>query len=286
MIQVICPQIDNGSLLDTIIANKKREQRDLLTNYKSRVKQRYRYYSDNIDALQNIQSLGAVWDPVRTALRNCYGANKAFIEAKKSLYAAMPVIIQNKCPYCMLNRPNTLDHYFDKNDYPEYSVYIPNLIPCCSECNTSKDTAVFDEHGYRKFIHFYYDSIPDYQFLFIRFQFIGNDNVPEIEIYLKFEENDIQEPLIRAHFDELGLLEKYRSAVNEKLAVIIAEQHYSTARGLSHEEIRITLESTYHALVNNYGANFWETCIYEGILNSPDFFQNIMIIYPMFAAKF
>ena len=42
-----------------------------------------------------------------------------------------------KCPYCLLNTPNTLDHYFDKSDYPDYSVYTPNLVPCCSIFNLS-----------------------------------------------------------------------------------------------------------------------------------------------------
>lgn len=52
------------------------------------------------------------------------------------------------CPYCNRNYINTrdrflgaeIDHFYNKDDYPMFSISLYNFIPCCSICNRIKST--------------------------------------------------------------------------------------------------------------------------------------------------
>ena len=277
MLQIPCPDINCDSLLDAIIDNRKRENREALLPFKEGIKERYKYYEEHKNELEAIHPLDLTWEPIKDELLSCYGNNVAFTEARKALIAAMPIAIQNKCPYCMLSRPNTLDHYFDKSRYPEYAVFIPNLVLCCAECNTAKGTAVFDSVGQRMFIHFYYDRMPEYQFLFFRFKNTNEDIIPEIKIELQFQRDGKQENIIFAHFHNLKLHEKYRAAINDKLSVIMQEIRNLANMKLTYEKIHAIIENRYQSMIEHYGINYWESCIYEGIINSPDFLNNVMV---------
>lgn len=277
MIQLKTPNIDSYKLLDDIIDKKKQSHRKKLLLYKERVKERYRYYELHVKSLSQITSL-EMCVPVKDELHSCYGSNVGFSEAKKKLIASLPIAIQSKCPYCMLNRPNTLDHYFDKNDYPEYSVFIPNLIPCCSECNNLKSNKVFSDLGRREFIHFYYDTLPDYKFLFIRFT-NEYDQVPKIEVFLQFQENDPLKDLVTSHFSNLYLINKYKESINDKLSVILSEINCYLAKEKTKTDIEEILQIRYTSMIERNGYNYWEACIFEGILNSPNYLRSIMLIY-------
>ncbi len=167
MLQIDLPNIDNIRLWDEIVSNKRGIRKEKLLQCRQQVLNRYTFYQSHYESLEEIAPLDALrWENIKEDLQSCYGNNVAFDRARKTLLSIVP-----KCPYCLLSRPNTLDHYFDKSDYPEYSVFTPNLIPCCSECNSLKGTSLFDDSQQRQFIHFYLDNIPDYQYLFVRFYY-------------------------------------------------------------------------------------------------------------------
>jgi hypothetical protein len=185
----------------------------------------------------------------------------------------------------MLNRPNTFDHYFDKKDYPEYSVFIPNLIPCCSECNSLEGQSVFLNNGKRRFIHFYFDHVPEYQFVFMR---LSNDEsrIPKIEVFLKFQKDDPLQYLVTEHFRSLNLINKYKLSLNDKLTTIINEVKHCFSNGASLCDVEESLKIRYISMVEHYGNNYWETCIYEGVLNSNGYIQSIATPYTPSACGF
>lgn len=99
--------------------------------------ERYVFYQSHYESLEEITPLDTqFWENIKEDLHSCYGNNVAFSRARKKLLSSAP-----KCPYCLLNRPNTLDHYFDKSDYPEYSVFAPNLIYFIAETKGNSDAA-------------------------------------------------------------------------------------------------------------------------------------------------
>jgi 5-methylcytosine-specific restriction endonuclease McrA len=44
------------------------------------------------------------------------------------------------CPYCGIGIVKTIDHFLPKAQYSIFSVTPINLVPCCRDCNTDKDT--------------------------------------------------------------------------------------------------------------------------------------------------
>ena len=150
MLQIDLPNIDNIKLWDEIVSNKRGIHKSNLLQCRHIVLERYVFYQSHYESLEEITPLDTqFWENIKEDLHSCYGNNVAFSRARKKLLSSAP-----KCPYCLLNRPNKLDHYFDKSDYPEYSVFAPNLIPCCSECNSLKGTRLFNDDQQRQFIHF------------------------------------------------------------------------------------------------------------------------------------
>ena len=67
-------------------------------------------------------------------------------------------------------------------------------IAFCSECNNIKGTAVFDDEMNRKYMHFYLDCIPEYQFLFVRFESGTEETVPQITTFLILYEGILSSP--------------------------------------------------------------------------------------------
>ena len=264
---LIPPTSDSTTLWTSIVDKKNIIHRNKLKAKKPLIEERYKFYQSNSTNLDVMSALD--WskeEEIKELLISCFGNNVSFTDAKKALFLNV-----TKCPYCTINRPNTLDHYFDKADYPEYSVFLPNLIPCCSECNTAKGTKIFDTFKTRKYIHFYFDSIPSYQFLFVNFAFNSDETTPKINIRLAFQTTTPDTQRIEKHFSELNLFQKIKDSVSDKLPTIIEE--ISLFKGKELTEIKDLLNIRYSSLVKTQGLNYWETCLYEGILNSPDFIE-------------
>ena len=266
--KTLTPPTSNSTTLWTSIVDKKNiVPRKKLKAKKDLIEERYKFYQTNSTNLDVMSALD--WskeEEIKELLISCFGNNVSFTDAKKALFSNV-----TKCPYCTINRPNTLDHYFDKADYPEFSVFLPNLIPCCSECNTAKGTKIFDACNSRKYIHFYFDTIPSYQFLFIKLSFDSDENIPQIDVRLVFQTTTSDTMRIEKHFSELKLSEKIKDSVSDKLTTIIKEISLLKEVGLS--EIKQLLNIRYSSLAKTQGPNYWETCLYEGILNSPDFIE-------------
>ena len=270
------PQVDNMALWDGIVSHKHAPAKAKLLSIRDKIQERYAFYEDHFNSLDEVQPLlQAEWSDVKAELISCYGENVEFKKARRIIFACMSMSNQTKCPYCMLSRSNTLDHYFDKDEYPEFSVYVPNLVPCCSECNTDKNTSVFDSQNNRKYIHFYHDLFPAEQFLFVRFSF-SEEAIPLVRVYLQFDEEGYYSRIIRNHFAGLSLISKYQDAILDRLAPLLEEIRMNRQAGMSMEIIVSALQNRKRSLSDCYGNNYWETCIYEGILNSPGFLSQFL----------
>ena len=262
------PDIKNVELWDNIVSHKRVEVRKLLSSYRQTVMHRYTYFMNNLNSLENIVPLNkAIWGNAKDELEGLYSNNVYLNEAKKK------ILVVNKCPYCRINHPNTLDHYFDKSDYPEFSVFTPNLIPCCSECNGKKGVIVFDANNNRQFIHFYYDQLPDYQFLFVRFTLTPCEKIPTVNVYLNIPSTETLKSQIEFHFSRLELLSKYKDQIQEKISTIIGLIRKADKEGFTVSQMRNILCCQYDSMVEEYGYNYWEACMYEGVLSSEGFIE-------------
>lgn len=72
---------------------------------------------------------------------------------------AVRAVSPDGCPYCgKPGPPQTLDHVLPRVNFPEFSLFAPNLIPCCGDCNRNKEEYTWDGTGVRYFLHPYIDN--------------------------------------------------------------------------------------------------------------------------------
>ena len=117
--------INNVELLNDIVSHVTDDAtKERLNRYNGKIIGRYQHYENNFTSLDNIRPLDASeWSEVKDDLVALYKNSTQFKKVRNELLSVP------KCPFCTLSRPNTLDHYFDKSDYPEFSVFTPNLVP-------------------------------------------------------------------------------------------------------------------------------------------------------------
>lgn len=177
----------------------------------------------------------------------------------------------NRCPYCTLNAANTTEHILPKSVYEEFAVHALNLIPCCSECNSKKGDNFKDRSGYPLFLNFYYDILPETQYLFVDLSFdergVVNfnyrlDNVNHVDVRL-FD-------LICRHYEKLDLLARFKTkAISE-----YPEIENSLGTFLYHEDIDVFMANLKQKAMldaNSYGHNYWKVVLYLALANSNDY---------------
>lgn len=267
MINLPYLDIDEKDLLNQIIQSKQASNRIILENIKSAIFEDYDNYSYIERYLENLKADTRISNVEKELLQSLYKQGKKIDEIKERIKKDMPDAIQEKCPYCMLSEPNTLDHYLDKGTFPEYSVYAKNLVPCCSRCNNLKGSKFLCDNGKRMFISFYFDEIPQYSFLKI---YIGiKNNIPYVEqLALIFEEEKEVNEIIEMHYAELKLFERYKLPISNRLSSLLYE--LKSYDGYSVDKLKEVIELRIQITAKIYGNNFWETCLYRSVLENEE----------------
>lgn len=91
------------------------------------------------------------------------------------------------CPMCGSLGTGTIDHYFPKEDYPEFSIFSLNLVPAC-RCNSKRRRYLRDAQQQIRVLHPYFDDCLTQRLLSCRF--IQSPAFPQVELKLVQLEND------------------------------------------------------------------------------------------------
>lgn len=174
-----------------------------------------------------------------------------------------------KCPYCTISRANTTEHILPKEKYPEYAINALNLLPCCSECNSAKGEWVRDEKGNPLIINFYYNILPETQYLYVRL-LEDEKGYIDFEYYLDNPDHQVEESmfqLIQSHFEKLGLIEKYEeAAIADYVEIENCLKNRASESGVKKclENLRSnTLEDA-----REYGRNHWKVILKLALADS------------------
>lgn len=259
------PRIDNEKLLKEIIKNKGKAKKIVLEGISSYVYGDYKLYATNKYALECLVPDSKV-SGYKEELISCYEWGKSSSQAKKKVVKKLPEQLKEYCPYCLINEPDTLDHYLDKSKYPEYAMYTYNLIPCCSVCNKKKGTN-FLKDGNRMFINYYYDELPKDEFLHIDVDIksLNGKDLPYIKsVKLLLSKRVSSNIVIINHFTELNLIERYKKKASTKLTNIYLS---CKDRKVSKKTLRNNFMGELTAL-EQYGVAYWETALYNGLLRN------------------
>ena len=260
-------RVHDTIVLENIISQMQKTKKEILSTHKNFILEDYEVYKANAGTLDKIKPDQRITTKCGEYLSKTYDSSPRDLgELKRTIKDSLPAVLRAKCPFCMISKHNTFDHYLGKGTYPEYSLFSYNLIPACSECNSKKSTKLLDEHGNRLFLHFIYDEIPDYPFLVYKLS-VKNGRIVLDKIVLDFPENESRAALIKNHFSELNLFERLADEFDVMASTIQSEYEgiESTPGG-----IKKALRKRMRSLEENCGINYWETCFLRAIINSQE----------------
>lgn len=177
-------------------------------------------------------------------------------------------VYNNKCPYCTLSEPDTIEHILPKEKYPEFAVHLYNLIPCCSKCNRHKGEGVRDLSGFPLTINFYYHDPEICQFL-EAVCLIDSNGYPSFTYILTFPKNADATlvAIITNHFNRLHLIERY----NEEVVKSYAEMELQIKTICCGKSLNDTLQFLHDYLsrtIHDYGLNHYFVAMLRCLISS------------------
>lgn len=270
------PTIDAESVYESVKNRKTIRNRKILENIKTEVFERYKEYKKTSNELEKISDTIISSPEDREVMKGCYTrSDSSYLETQviEKTITNQSIQDQNKCPYCRINKPNTIDHYLPKNQYPEYSILPINLIPCCGECNSLKGENWIND-GVRIFINFYFDKIPKCKFLKAELTFNILNIKDTTNVKFIFDENSIEneyiKKILKSHYQKLNLLNIYSQYVNEEISNLydsINDEDIESA-----DDIYKSVKRELKMLEKNYGLNYWKAVLYRAVMDS-DYIQ-------------
>ena len=169
------------------------------------------------------------------------------------------------CPYCSVSFAKTLDHYFPKSKFPKLAITPANLVPCCRDCNTTKDT-IFSNVESELFIHPYFEDISSFRWLKCT---VEREIWPISFTYEVVNNNDSNNILFQRIYNQfrvLGLNNVLSNKANRtfryRLSSII--KNYETGGIDSAKEFIKESELS----CRSFELNSWEACMYSALLRS------------------
>jgi hypothetical protein len=257
----------------TVIAEKGDPRKTLLQGISARVLRGYRYYLNDFEKI--VRKPGSIFTAMevseKEALNHCYStATQSFSTMKGAIRNAQNGELKHTCPYCLIDRPTTIDHYIGKTEFPEFSILVKNLIPCCASCNNLKrDT--WRNGGVRQFIHYYNDTFLHKTFLHGQIDFPGNGTIPVISFSLRKGRLSANEfKIVQAHFTNLNLFVFYESKANSAISVKMETLGDSINNNIiKRRDAKSLLLSESRKSASRLGINFWEAVMFEAMANCP-----------------
>ena len=226
----------------------------------------YSLYIKNRGIPSTALSGGNIADNILDAIFNSYNLTqkgRLLEDVRKTLKKIAP---NNKCTYCGIGRPNTLDHYLPHTEYKVFSIHTHNLVPSCQECNRKKSTTASTNIN-EQYLHAYLHTLPNTTILqgdleilnpgfLFRFSIIGgNPNWDYLIDKAKFQ------------FNTLELDNDFQEEAN----TFMFDQRVSFEKLFAQGDLNDHLAKNYLLAIKGYGLNHWKTAIWRALLLSVDF---------------
>ncbi|MDV4111466.1 hypothetical protein CMT20_06550 [Elizabethkingia anophelis] len=261
------------SYWDNIVNSMNLVNRTPLQNIRSSVAQRFEVYKryslpntlSQIPASTYIGTLSA-------SLKSCYDSGSIGIELLKQKVRDRQLdVFKGECQYCNMGEPLTIDHYLPRFYFPEFSALSINLIPCCATCNNKKGEEWLVE-GSRKIINYYYDELPDTDYLVCKIVFRKGIAKARFSLETRMIGNEMA-TVIENHFETLGLLDRYNERsggeITEVLDAITQRVGLKTLL-----DMRAELVADANDLKNRRGSNYWRAVLKIALANSDRFLRD------------
>lgn len=226
---------------------------------------------DNFGANHNLYNMPVSFPNGNDDLLHCYESST------KPLEKILKRIIENQegyhkttCPYCNIFQIETVDHYLPKSVFPEFSFLPNNLVWCCSKCNTTKND-FYIENGKPIFLNPYFEDLDEYEFLECDIIIDNSQLSYSYCLNKKNIQNHQTGSAIEKQYSKLEVIERYKEKTPEVITNLIGTLHCITSCwSVSKTDAENWLKQEYNRKKRDYGANYYETAIYKGILKKQD----------------
>lgn len=245
----------------------------VLSEIEKDVKSLYDSYMANKTCLSNLTNVSFEPEEKLSLLHMYEKSTKALGKLKANIKLIQSFQNRSICPFCGIGDPSTFDHYIPKDSFPQFSVFAPNLIPCCSTCNTLKSEKWLNESSSRRILSMYYDELPS--MAIIKAELTIKNNCPKVKF--SYGVNNIDQTLsnydnketIISHIAELNLFERFTSASNVIISETISIMNECGIEDV--EIIKLRINENYLGCRRVYGGNYWKTALYKSMIESDEF---------------
>lgn len=261
--------VDDTQVLDDITDAKRGQRKVRLKAARPAVLDAYGRYDDAVPEVGHLAH-AALTEQQKEALNHAFNVETAPMTKLRGGILKRTSVA--RCPFCGIGESSTLDHYLPKEQYPEYSVFPPNLVPCCSPCNTCKrDKILDDDTDVRLFVHPHFDQIPLTLFLAVDLDLQVNAIILTFRITRPIGMALATFQHLQAHFRLLKLADRYQRMALEHMGgqYRVLKRTY----GLGEDAERVSNELTLDAqdFEARYGKNYWLAVLYKALAEHDDF---------------
>ena len=267
---------------NVILESKRNTDQD--PTYKERVRelaevieQKFEEYDQNFDrnSLENLVCHG-YQNIEKSDLLKLYRYKSKLIQALKLEVTTSEFNRRlNTCQNCTISEINSMDHYVNREEFPEYTVHPKNMFPSCTTCNSYKNN-IWRIDGRIQFLNLYLDELPQEQYLFVNIGVDIEGDVISTEFYLD-NPNDIEEAkynLIRSHYERLRLCERFER--NNDIVISPLENVIRTfSQILDIEDVKASIVETSLRNKVHYGHNYWKSILEIALVNNENFLAMI-----------
>lgn len=225
-------------------------------------------YDVNKHNLINMSPNWYIWDE-KDELLHCYNSDTIY---SKSLKVKIRNLWNQKCPYCNIDNSRQVEHFLPKEEFPEFSFLIDNLLPTCWTCNSIKGS-MWNDWSSMVLLNAYFDNIPKEQFLFVDLSI--EDNIPITKFYINttFINIDVDINIIlEKHVEKLNLLDRYSKSIETKISEL---KKITEIKDLSIEDLKSIIEA-YELQWLLYWNNYWEKVLYNEISNNEEILKYLL----------
>lgn len=205
----------------SIIKNKQSPRKDELLKIRRKVIKRYKKFCENKEKLEKIGK-----STINTSLKkediNEYSSLLHLYNHQESQATEYLKEIKkrkgNICPYCGVALCKQVDHFLPKDDYPEFSIFLPNLIVTCTDCNLDKRVQSINVNSNKRFIlNPYYDDIYDKDFIICEIKKPYEAVIFKLAISKDIDTYYVD--ILNSHIEKIGIREKIESQWESKFNI-------------------------------------------------------------------
>lgn len=173
-----------------------------------------------------------------------------------------------ECSMCGSLHSGTLDHYFSKNSFPQFSLFSKNLVPAC-KCNSKRGEKVYGTSPDQRILHPYYDECMSERIVRAQFEDLGA--VPRVSLALMTPHTHPQYSAIAFHVSEIVqksairgyLADRWSSLFRKPSLVVRAFERNFADRADVHSSLSAELDKLDDL---HGGKNNWNSVFVAGLL--------------------